>query len=181
MLKHTGTRILETPRLVLRRFEPGDAEALFAWAGDEQVVRFMRFARHQTADDSRQTLENWQEEYRRPDFYLWAITEKQSSRPVGSISLQACSEHDRSADVGFCLLRSCWGQGYMTEALSAVLDFGFHTVGFNRIEGVHSDKNPASGAVMRRCGMQYEGMSRQLYYCAEGFQDCHRYARLKSD
>ena len=181
MLNHAGTRVLETPRLVLRRFEPADAEAMFAWAGDSQVTRFLRFPTHQSPDDSRRVLEGWQADYRRPDFYMWAITEKQSSRAVGSIALQTLNEHDRCGDLGFCLLRACWGQGYMTEALAAVLDFGFHVVGFNRIEGVHSQLNPASGAVMRRCGMQYEGMSRQLYYCAEGFQDSHRYARLKSD
>ena len=106
---------------------------------------------------------------------------KRNSRTVGAIALNVLNEHDRSGDVGYCLLRECWGRGYMSEALSAVLEFGFHTVGFNRIEGTHSELNPASGAVMRRCGMQYEGLSRQLYYSNEGFQDCHRYARLKSD
>ena len=181
MLSHTGTRVLETPRLVLRRFEEKDAEAMFAWAGDSQVTRFLRYATHKSVDDSRAVLRQWQECYRRPDFYEWAVTEKECSRTVGAIALNVLNEHDRSGDVGYCLLRECWGRGYMSEALSAVLEFGFHTVGFNRIEGTHSELNPASGAVMRRCGMQYEGLSRQLYYSNEGFQDCHRYARLKSD
>ena len=181
MLSHAGTRVLETHRLVLRRFEEKDAAAMFAWAGDSQVTRFLRFATHKSAEDSLAVLRQWQEAYRRPDFYEWAITEKETSRPVGSIALNVLNEHDRSGDVGFCLLRECWGRGYMSEALSAVLEFGFHTVGFNRIEGVHSERNPASGAGMRRCGMQYEGLSRELYYSNDGFQDCHRYARLKSD
>lgn len=181
MLNHAGTRVLETPRLVLRRFEEKDAEAVFAWAGDSQVTRFLPHAPHASVDQSRQMLRQWLDSYHRPDFYIWAITEKDTSRAVGAIVLSVVKEHDRSGEVGFCLLRECWGRGYMSEALDAVLDFGFHTVGFNRIEGAHSELNPAAGAVMRRCGMQYEGLARQLCYCAEGFQDCHRYARLKSD
>ncbi len=181
MLNHVGTRILETPHLVLRQFEAKDAAAMFAWTGDGQVTRFLRFAAHTSVEDARAVLRQWCESYRDPAFYQWAITEKETSRAVGSIGLFTLNAHDRSGEVGFCLLRECWGRGYMSEALAAVLDFGFHTVGLNRIEGVHSEFNPAPGAVMRRCGMQYEGMSRQLYYCSEGFQDCHRYARLKSD
>lgn len=181
MLSHVGTRIVETPRLVLRRFEEKDAPALFAIFGDALVTKYMRLNTLSSEQQARTLLLDWIERYRSPDYYNWAITEKQSSRLVGSIALHVNSEQDRTGSVGFALLRECWGRGYMSEALAAVLDFGFHTVGFNRIEGVHSELNPASGAVMRRCGMQYEGMSRQLFYCSEGYQDCHRYARLKSD
>ena len=59
MLSHTGTRVLETPRLVLRRFEEKDAEAMFAWAGDSQVTRFLRYATHKNVDDSRAVLRQW--------------------------------------------------------------------------------------------------------------------------
>lgn len=181
MLNHVGTRVLETPRLVLRRFEEKDAEAMFTWTGDPLVVKYLRMDAQQSVEEAREVLRQWTQMYREPDYYAWAVTEKATSRAVGSIGLSVAVEQDRTGSVGFCLLRECWGQGYMSEALAAVLDFGFHTVGFNRIEGVHSECNPASGAVMRRCGMQYEGMSRQLYYCSEGYQDSHRYARLKSD
>ena len=72
MLSHAGTRVLETHRLVLRRFEEKDAAAMFAWAGDSQVTRFLRFATHKSAEDSLAVLRQWQEAYRCPDFYEWA-------------------------------------------------------------------------------------------------------------
>ena len=181
MLTHAGSRILETPRLVLRRFEEKDADAMFAWAGDPIVMRWLPFATHQSIDETREVLADRLTMYGRKDFYSWAVTEKDTSRAVGSISLRVLDERARRGDVVFCLVHDRWGRGYMSEALAMVLDFGFHTVGFNRIEASHSEYCRASGAVLRRCGMQYEGMARQYYYCAEGYQDCHRYAKLKSD
>lgn len=69
----------------------------------------------------------------------------------------------------------------MTEAVRAMVHYGLFDVGFNRVQAYHSVNNPASGSVMRKVGMTYEGMARQKYRNANGFQDCDLYGILKGD
>ena len=87
----------------------------------------------------------------------------------------------RSAEVGYSLARDCWNQGYATEALAAVLRFGFDTLRLNRIEAQHETSNPASGRVMQKCGMTYEGTLRSRVFNKGHFSDVRLYAILRSD
>lgn len=69
----------------------------------------------------------------------------------------------------------------MTEALRAVLAFAFDRADFHRVEACHSVRNPASGRVMQKAGMTFEGTARQKYKANCGFQDCRLYAALRKD
>ena len=91
-------------------------------------------------------------------------------------------QHDNAAaEVGYSLARNCWGQGIMTEALGAVLDYAFDVLRLNRVEAIHETDNPASGAVMRKCGMKYEGQMRQKLYNKGRYVDVEMYAILRCD
>ena len=97
------------------------------------------------------------------------------------ISVVAMNEEVDSIQIGYCLGRKFWGRGIMTEALGAVIDFAFNVLGAQRVEARHDVNNPASGAVMRKCGMQLEGRLRQKL-CNKGrYADVDIYAILKSD
>jgi len=91
------------------------------------------------------------------------------------------NETDLCGDFGYSISRKYWGQGIATEALKAVLKLAFETVGFNRIESYHSTKNPASGKVMQKAGMKFEGLARQKYKSNVGFEDSNLYSILKED
>lgn len=177
---HCGTQLLNTERLTLRRFSPEDAPAMFAWSGDERVSRYLRYQRHTDVDQAHEYLCHLEALYCCDDYYHWAIV-PHGGEPVGSVTLSVASERDRILETGYCLRREAWGNGYCTEALGAVLSLAFRAIGANRVQAAHAAQNPASGAVMRRCGMQYEGMARQYFYNGEAFSDCHLYAVLKSD
>ena len=159
---HIGTQPLETGRLKLRRIEAGDAQSFFDMMNDERVTRFLLFPRltepKQAEDVIRRDLALYNNE---PGFYLWVIEVKESSAFAGTISLSVASERSEVGEIGYSLRYEHWGRGYASEALGAVLAFGFGAVGFNRIEGKHSTQNPNSGKVMRKAGMLYEGMARE--------------------
>ncbi len=70
-------------------------------------------------------------------------------------------EQTESGVTGYCLSRKYWGKGIMTEAYGAVLRFLFEEVGFRRIASSHAAENPASGKVMEKCGLAYEGTFRK--------------------
>ena len=83
--------------------------------------------------------------------------------------------------IGYCIGRTWWHKGIMTEALNAVIDFFFDTVGANRVEARHDINNPNSGAVMRKCGMQYEGTLRQADRNNQGICDTAYYSILSTE
>jgi ribosomal-protein-alanine N-acetyltransferase len=182
VLNHTGTITLETERLILRRFTIEDAEDVYNnWTGDSEVSKYMRWEHHRNIEETKLKIKDWLLRYKNNNFYQWAITFKDTDEPVGAIGLFVVNETDLCGDFGYSISRKYWGQGIATEALKAVLKLAFETVGFNRIESYHSTKNPASGKVMQKAGMKFEGLARQKYKSNVGFEDSNLYSILKED
>ena len=86
-----------------------------------------------------------------------------------------------AAEVGYSLARRFWNRGIMTEALQALIRYGFEEMHLNRIEAIHETDNPASGAVMRKCGMLHEGTMRSKLINKGKFVDVELYAILRRD
>ena len=91
---------------------------------------------------------------------VFAITLAPTGEVIGSIGLEIKPDH-RHAEVGYLIARPRWGNGYASEAATALLRFGFETLDLNRIYAHHMTHNPASGQIMRKLGMRYEGTMRQ--------------------
>jgi ribosomal-protein-alanine N-acetyltransferase len=181
-MRHLGTRTLTTPRLTLRRFQEGDAPAIYrGWAHDDAVTRHLLWHAHQNEAETRAVLADWLEAYSRPYFYKWAVALSSSGRLIGTVGVFSIDEEDRRCEVGYCYSHADWGRGYATEALGAVLDFLLLGVGFHRVEACHTPGNPVSGGVLRKCGMRYEGFARQKHRGPQGYFDCHCYAILRQD
>ena len=88
---------------------------------------------------------------------------------------------DERAELGYWVGKPFWGQGYCTEAAQAVIAYGFQTLGLNRIQAHHFGRNPASGRVMQKLGMRYEGLERQYHKKWGQFEDGLGYAILRED
>ena len=89
----------------------------------------------------------------------FAIAGNKTDALVGAISLMIKREH-RRAELGYWIAIDCWNRGYATEASQRIIDFGFESLGLHRIEARHFVRNPASGRVMQKVGMQQEGVER---------------------
>ena len=179
-MNHVGTVELKTTRLILRRFVVEDAEMMYRnWASDPEVTKFMTWPAHGSVDISRMVLGSWVQEYDRNDFYQWVI--EFEGEPIGSISVIHTAEDTESCEIGYCIGRNWWHQGITSEALGAVIKFLFDVVGMNRIQARHDVNNPNSGGVMRKCGMVYEGTTRQSDRNNQGICDSCIYGILRSD
>jgi len=180
---HKGTVALETERLVLRRFEASDAEAMFNnWTSDDEVTKFLTWSAHSDVSVSRSLIDRWLASYQNPNYYTWAIVPKELGEPIGSISGVAQRDDIRMVHIGYCIGRKWWRQGYTSEALAALIRFFFEDVGVNRIESRHDPRNPNSGKVMMKCGLKYEGTLRQSDINNQpGFCDAAYYAILAED
>ena len=176
-----GMEPIETERLILRRLELNDAPDIFEYGRDPEVARHVLWEPYETVSECKSYIRSMQRRYRMGDPASWGIELKSTGRIVGTIGYMWYQEDHASVEVGYSLARDLWNQGLMSEALRAVIRHSFETLHLNRVEAQHELTNPASGRVMQKCGMQYEGTLRQRL-CNKGhFVDVALYAILRSD
>ncbi len=181
-MNHLGTKTIETQRLILRRFTLDDAQAMYNnWASDPVVTKYLTWPTHGNVEISRMVLSDWVSHYGEESYYQWAIVPKMLGQPIGSIAAVHMNDRVGKVEIGYCIGRPWWSQGIMTEALGAVINFFLEEVGANRMEACHDPNNPHSGAVMKKCGMIYEGTQRQAGINNQGRCDLCWYAILASD
>jgi len=182
-LNHSGTVLLETKRLILRPTAISDAEQMYNnWASDPEVTKYLTWQPHADIEASKAVLAEWDKENERVDYYHWGMVLKESGQIVGTGGALGIDEEHQSTELGYCISRACWGKGYMSEAVSAMIEYLFDVVGLNRIVARHYPENIASGRVMEKCGMAFEGIQRQAHYHPKfGFVDLVCYAILRSD
>ncbi|MHC4449371.1 MAG: GNAT family N-acetyltransferase [Planctomycetota bacterium] len=173
---------LETDRLILRGFELADAADVQRLAGEFAVADTTGTIPHPYPDG---VAEHWiathADAFARGEGVSFAVTIADSGELIGSMSLMRISKRHASAELGFWIGKPFWNRGFCTEAAEAVVRYGFAELGLNRIDARHFSRIPASGAVLRRIGMQREGLARQALCRWEKFEDTELYARLRSD
>ncbi len=190
---------LETARLVLRPFRTADADAVQRLAGDRAVAAMTLNIPHPYEDGmAEKWISNHRDWFERQEQAVFAVTLRECSmrepcgagvppalagetpapQVIGCVSLRIKRE-DQRAELGYWIGRAHWGQGYCTEAVRAVLEFGFGQLGLNRIFACHFARNPASGRVMQKAGMSREGCLRRHAKKWDAFEDVEIYAALR--
>ena len=181
-INHKGTAPLETERLMLRRFKHDDAEYMYRnWASDPEVTTYMTWQPHANVAGSQYIVDDWINSYSKPDSYIWAIVLKSLDEPIGGISVVDLDDTIGMVEIGYCIGKKWWNQGYVSEALKEIICFFFNEVGINRIQAKHDPRNSFSGRVMMKCGLRYEGTMRQNNINNLGIVDSSMYAILKED
>jgi len=155
-MKHAKFHPIETERLYLRKLQLEDVyeyyERLF---GDGDVSRYMLFDPHQDIAESLDSLQRKLDRYEQEDYYCWGITRKEEGSLIGLVELLRFEEGDSSCSFVYMLGCDYWNKGYATEALKEVFRFAFEEMDVRAITADHFTDNPASGAVMRKAGMEY--------------------------
>jgi ribosomal-protein-alanine N-acetyltransferase len=182
MLKHKGTKIIETSKLFLRRFNQYDLDDMFEWSSDPEVAEFPYWSAHTNIEFTKKLLSSWISLYEKEDYYNWAIESKEYGKAIGGLSIVSYRKDDERCEVAYCMNKTMWGNGFATEALEGVIQFLINEVGFERVEASHDVNNVASGKVMIKSGMKYEGTKRNFHKNKDGnFVDCDFYAILSQD
>lgn len=182
-MKKIGTQSIETKRLLLRPFIKSDYQAMYDnWASRPDNLLHVTWDAHESPDVTQQSITRWVENYQNMDFYKWGICLKENPYSViGDISVVDMDEAVNACEVGYILCKDYWGQGLMTEALKAVLIYLLQDAGFNRVTARFVTANPASGRVMAKAGMSYEGTFRQAVFHKGQVKDFSVYGILTSD
>ncbi len=169
-----------TPRLQLRPLVVSDAPRVEELVSDPEVALTTANIPHPYPPGAAVT---WIERHRPgPDHggeIVWAITHAQLGL-VGAMGLRV-DPHQFRGELGYWIGKPYWGQGFATEAGAALLKYGFQTLGLNRIFAHHMRRNPASGRVMQKLRMRYEGSLRQHFRRNDRFEDLECYGILKEE
>jgi ribosomal-protein-alanine N-acetyltransferase len=172
---------LETERLVLRPFSLDDAPAVQRLAGDRLIAATTLAIPHPYEDGMAQKwISTHQSHFDLGKGITFAISRKTDGSLLGAMSLMAM-EAAHQAELGYWVGRPYWDQGYCTEAGEAVLRYAFTQLGLVRVHCHHFARNPASGRVMRKLGMQHEGIRRRHVKKWGRFEDVELYGILQED
>jgi ribosomal-protein-alanine N-acetyltransferase len=174
--------VLETAHLILRQLTPEDSEAVFRIRSDYEVTRHNIGPAYQTLQQATELIEAINGGFQDEMEIRWGITLRSSRDGViGMCGYNYWSRHDHRASVGYDLARAYWGQGIMSEALRAVIDFGFTQMALNRVEADADVRNIASHRVLEKLGFRREGMLREQFYDGDGFYDLLLFSLLRRE
>ncbi|MCL2853057.1 MAG: GNAT family N-acetyltransferase [Defluviitaleaceae bacterium] len=168
--------IISTERLILRQFKGSDAPDILEYGSDPKSLEYLVWDGVHTLDAAKAAIY---------DYYLskpgiFAIELKAEQKCIGTIDLRLEPEHDK-AGFGYVLNRKYWGNGYMTEALSAILTLCFEKLELNRIEANHYVGNDSSGRVMEKARMTRECVAKQQVRVKGVFHDVVHYGIIREE
>jgi len=173
--------LLTTSRLLLRNIVPEDAEALFAIRSDEESMKYSGQDLYKSLAETISVIKMMEERYVHKRSLRWCIKLKGDDKLIGTCTLFHFDEGYHRAETGYELNRAFWGKGIMTEAMSAILTFGFSELGLHRIEAVIDIENERSKNLLIRLGFSYEGNLRQRYFFEDQFLDEYYFGLLKDE
>jgi len=172
---------LITERLILRPYSLADAKELQTLIGDRRISDTMHSIPHPySVGMAEEWISMRQKSFDEGKSVQFLITDKPNGFLIGGIGL-TISKEDENAELGYWIGKPYWHKGYCSEAGAAVMKYGFEVLALNRICARHMTRNPRSGKVMQKIGLQHEGHLRQAWKKWDKFEDVEMYAILRCD
>lgn len=173
---------LNTDRLTLRKISFQDVDFIYKHFGDEEVCRYM--VDNETVKTIEEAVDIIKWSHSDPEYPTnnrWLIIYKEKNEPIGTIGYHRWDRNNRIAEIGYDLSKNYWKKGIMSEAMSKVLDFGFHKMGLNRIQAYVHIENTDSYNILRRNGFYAEGIIRDMYLYRGKYHDHYMMSLLAKD
>lgn len=173
---------LETERFLLRAATPGDAADMFRVMSDPQVTRYFGTLPMAAPAQAQERIHAIEKAFEEHSGVRWVIADRASGRLIGTCGFwRLLKLHDR-AEIGYELAQEWWGRGVMTEAVGAMLQFGFTRMGLHTVEAQIHPANNGSRRVLEKLGFVQEGYFHENYYdiVESRFTDTAVYSLLKA-
>jgi len=172
---------LLTERLLLRVFTLADAREVAEYAGDWDIARMTSNIPHPyELSMAEEWISGHEKSSEDGEAVTFAMTKRENGELVGAIGIHM-DKVNQAAEFGYWVGKRFWNQGFAAEASRAVIRFGFEELELNRIYARHMTKNPASGRVMQKTGMRFEGILRESIFRWDSFEDAAIYSILASE
>ncbi len=182
MLSHLGTQTIDTERLILRPFRyTDDVDMLTYWISDPKIQSLYSEPTYNTKEEVKELLDKYIGSYEKLDYYRWAIIEKESNICIGQIAIFLVDNKNHFCEIEYALGSKFHRKGYASEAVKAILDFGFNNVNFHKVQVCHKEGNMASQGVIRKCNFTYEGSLRDFFFMDGKYVNRLYYSMLKDE
>ena len=173
--------VLETPRLVLRGIRETDAPEIFSIFSDEEVLLYYDSDCMKEHSEALDLINFLLKGYADKKSIRWAITLKGTDTVIGTCGFHNLTNRSKRAEIGYELSSEYWRKGLMTEALKAIITYGFTEMGFHRIEGLTEPDNYASRQSLLKLGFREEGLMLERDYYSGKYQDEVMHGLLSRD
>jgi [ribosomal protein S5]-alanine N-acetyltransferase len=170
---------LSTPRLLLRQPALTDVPALFGIRSDARVMRYIGRPPMSDPAEAEQLVAAFTTSFERNEGIVWAICKHEApDRLIGTIGFWKMDKANHRTEIGYLLGADWWRQGIMDEAMTAVLEYGFKTLGFHSVEANTDPENEASGGILEKHGFVQEAYFRENFYFEGRFLDSRIYSKI---
>ncbi len=165
--------IIETDRMLLRRFVDSDFQAVYEFNSNKEVQKYTGDVLIQSIDQAKEIIaEIWFKDYNKYGYGRYAAVHKSTNKVIGFAGLKYLPEIDET-DIGFRYLPEYWGKGIATEVGIAVLKYGFETIQLDKIIGIAMPENTGSRKVLEKLGLEFYKID-----AYEGDNGKHRWYQL---
>ena len=172
---------INASRVSLRWISEDDVDALYRIFSNTEVMRYWSTPPLVDRNAAVKLLQGIHEDFRRQTFLKWGIARRTDNALIGTATLFNLNVDSQRAEIGYCLDRAQWGNGYMNEALHALLAYAFEELALHRIEADVDPRNRASLQTVERLGFQREGYLRERWQVNGEIQDTVFYGLLRPD
>jgi RimJ/RimL family protein N-acetyltransferase len=169
---------IDAPRVRLRWLTAADVDALYAVFSDRRMMRYWSSPAMTGREEAENYLRRIHEGFDGKSLFQWGVERKEDGRVIGTCTLFHLDPANAKAELGYALASAHWGKGYMTEALTALLDFAFATLRLRRLEADVDPRNGNSLRILSKLGFQREGLLRERWNVAGEIQDTVFYGLL---
>ena len=150
-----------TERLILRKISLDDIDDMYEYASNSKLTEYLTWSPHPDKAYTFEYVSYLQTRYKSGEFFDWAIISKESGKMIGTCGFSRFDFRHNFGEIGYVVNPDYHGRGIATEAVRAVIGFGFENLALNRIECRFMMGNDASRKVMEKNGMSFEGTIRQ--------------------
>jgi len=173
--------VLETERLILREIGTNDNEALFDIFSSETIMKYYGMFPYEEMSQAEQLISNFAKAFDEEKSIRWGIELKGENILVGTCGFHNWNKKHQRAELGYELHDNHWKKGYVSEAISEVIKYGFHNLELNRIEALVYPDNIASHNSLEKLGFDKEGLLKEYCIFRNIKQDLIMYSLISNE
>lgn len=171
--------VLTSERLVLRRMQVEDVDAIFRLRSDPAVMRYVNRPVTKTKEAAMQWYEKVDTSLKNNEGIIWCIALKsEAAKKIGNIGFWRIEKENYRAELGYMIEPEYQGKNLITEAIRTVINYGFTVLRLHSIEAIIDTKNGASAAVLKKNGFVLEATLKENVFYNDRFSDTAIYSLL---
>lgn len=173
--------VIKTERLTLRNLRQDDTEKIFGIFSNPKVMQYYGKFPMKERSEAQELINRFYMAFESNEAIRWGIEVNGSKELIGTCGFHNWRKIHKRAEIGYELNEEAWDFGYMKEAVSAIIRYGFHELELNRIEAIVYPENTSSEELLKKLGFGFEGLLREYAYFREKYQDLNMFSFLKKD